>query len=231
VASAPYVEATIEALEAFGHGVRREGSAVTVTRGARVPGRYEVPGDDSAAVPLLAAVGAACGRVAVGGLAAGSHAADAQALPVLERMGISLESAGDRLTASFAGGPLQPVRVDAGQFPDSVPPLAALAALARGESRFEGIGHLRLKESDRIGALAALLAAAGGTAKEEETALVVRGGLAPDGVAVLPTFGDHRIAMAAALLSLARGGCLIENPGCVAKSYPSFFQDLATLIR
>jgi len=47
---------------------------------------------------------------------------------------------------------------------------------------------------------------------------------------VLPTFGDHRIAMAAALLSLARGGCLIENPGCVAKSYPSFFRDLATLI-
>ncbi|MGE5276278.1 MAG: 3-phosphoshikimate 1-carboxyvinyltransferase [Acidobacteriota bacterium] len=230
VASAPYVEATIGALEAFGHGVEREGSAVTVTRGARVPGRYAVPGDDSSAVPLLAAVGAAGGRVAVSGLAPGSRAADARALPVLEKMGISLGSAGDRVTASFAGGPLEAVRVDAGQFPDSVPPLAALAALARGESRFEGIGHLRLKESDRIGALAGLLTAAGGTAREEETALVVKGGLAPGGVVVLPTFGDHRIAMAAALLALARGGCLIENPGCVAKSYPAFFRDLATLL-
>lgn len=231
VASAPYVEATLEALAAFGHDVKRQGRAVAVTRGSRGPGRYDVPGDYSSAVPLLCAVGAAGGRVAVLGVSAGSRAADARALPVLEKMGIALDAGPDRVTASFGERALRPVRVDAAQFPDSVPAVAALAALAEGESRFEGIAHLRWKESDRIAALSALLSAAGASARPGESSLDVIGGVICGAATVLPTFNDHRIAMAAALLSLARGGYLIENPASVAKSYPRFFKDLATLIR
>ncbi|MGH9367683.1 MAG: 3-phosphoshikimate 1-carboxyvinyltransferase [Thermoanaerobaculia bacterium] len=232
VASAPYVEATLEALEAFGHEVRRHADAFAVRRGGAGPNRYEVPGDHSSAVPLLAAAGAAGGSVTVVGVSRHSRAADARALAVLERMGIALEAGPDRVTATAVPGSLRPVEVEATDFPDSVPPLAALAALARGESRFGGIGHLRFKESDRIGALATLIAAAGGEARAAETELVVAGGLPSGGaLAVLPTSRDHRIAMAAALLSLARGHCLIEDPGCVAKSYPGFFRDLAGLAR
>ena len=93
------------------------------------------------------------------------------------------------------------------------PPLAALAALAGGESRFYGIAHLRLKESDRIAALAALLTAAGVHAVAEADALVVTGPLRPGlALARLPTAGDHRIAMAAGLLALARPGCPDRKP-------------------
>jgi 3-phosphoshikimate 1-carboxyvinyltransferase len=233
VASAPYVETTVECLRAFGHEVSGGLAAVEgirVSRGAVTARLYRVPGDSSSALPLLAAAGAAGGRVTVTGLEPSSADADARALPVLERMGVTLERRHGAITAGARRGELEPVSVVATEFPDAVPALAALAALARGESRFEGIAHLRLKESDRIASLAALLTAAGARARALEDALVVEGPAAPRGGAVrLPTFGDHRIAMAAGLLSLALPGLLIENPGCVSKSYPRFFRDLATI--
>jgi 3-phosphoshikimate 1-carboxyvinyltransferase len=231
VVSEPYVGMTIEVLEAFGHEVRREAGAIAVVRGARTPSSYTVPGDYSSALPLLAAAGAAGGRVTVSGLEWPSLAADAGAVPVLERMGLTIESSREGVTASFAGGGLSPVSIDANDFPDAVPVLAALAALASGESRFTGTAHLRWKESERASSVEALVRAAGGRARAASDALAVSGGLAPDGLAFLPTFDDHRIAMAAALLAIARGRGLVENPGCVSKSYPAFFHDLASLIR
>jgi 3-phosphoshikimate 1-carboxyvinyltransferase len=234
VASAPYVETTIECLRAFGHDVSGDPSGregIRVTRGVRPARRYEVPGDYSSALPLLAAAGAVGGRVTVTGLVFPSADADARALPVLERMGLEVEAASGAVSVRARRVDLRPVAVVATDFPDAVPALAALAALARGESRFEGIAHLRLKESDRIASLAALLTAAGATARALEGSLVVEGPAAPRlGGVRLPTFGDHRIAMAAALLSLALPDLLIENPDCVSKSYPEFFRDLATIV-
>ena len=165
------------------------------------------------------------------GLVAPSADADARALPVLERMGVKLAWGMGAVTARARRGALSPVTAVATDFPDAVPALAALAALAPGESRFEGIAHLRLKESDRIAALAALLTAAGARASAMEDSLVVEGPAGPraDSVVRLPTFGDHRIAMAGGLLALALPGLLIESPDCVSKSYPSFFKDLATI--
>jgi len=234
VASAPYVQTTIECLRAFGHDVSGDPSGregIRVTRGARPARRYEVPGDYSSALPLLASAGAAGGRVTVTGLVFPSADADARALPVLERMGLEVEAASGAVSVRARRANLRPVTVVATDLPDAVPALAALAALARGESRFEGIAHLRLKESDRIASLAALLIAAGAGARALEGSLVVQGPAAPRAEGVrLPTFGDHRIAMAAALLSLALPGLLIENPDCVSKSYPGFFRDLATIV-
>jgi 3-phosphoshikimate 1-carboxyvinyltransferase len=236
VASAPYVRMTIETLRALGHEVQ-EGETLRVRRGAReaAAARYAVPGDYSSAIPLLAAAGAvgaasnAGHRVVLRGLRWPSGDADAGALPVLERMGLRLEpTPGSIAAAADPGGP-RPVSVVATNFPDAVPALAALAALAPGESRFSGIAHLRLKESDRIGALAALLEAAGARAVAEEDALTVVGPARPVAAARLPTAGDHRMAMAAAILAIARPGILIENPGCVSKSYPNFFRDLESL--
>ena len=114
-----------------------------------------------------------------------------------------------------------------------MPALAALAARAAGRSLFEGIAHLRLKESDRIDSIASLLVVAGSDARALADGIAVEGRIdlpAPGPARKLPTFGDHRIAMAAALLSLALPGFLIENPACVAKSYPRFFADLETLL-
>ena len=228
--SAPYVEATLEILAAFGHETSRDGGRLAVRRGSRTPTRYVVPGDESSALPILAAVGASGGEVTALGVSTASRGADARALPVLARVGIGLEDVSGGLRASFAGAAPAPVSVEASEFPDAVPALAALAALAPGESRFDGVAHLRGKESDRLAALETLIAAAGGAARAEEGALVVSGGLRGSGLARLPTASDHRIAMAAAVLAIARGGCLVENPDCVAKSYPNFFRDLASLL-
>jgi 3-phosphoshikimate 1-carboxyvinyltransferase len=173
------------------------------------------------------------GSVTVTGLAWPSGDADAGALAVLEHMGLEIEASAEAVTARSGPGILRPVTVIATDFPDAVPVLAALAARAPGPSRFEGIAHLRLKESDRIEAIASLLAAAGAGAQARSDSLSVEGAAdlpAAGAARKLPTFGDHRIAMAAALLSLALPGLLIENPACVAKSYPRFFADLETLV-
>jgi 3-phosphoshikimate 1-carboxyvinyltransferase len=231
IASAPYVRLTIEALRAFGHRVD-EGPRFHIERGDCGVERYEISGDYSSAMPLFAAAGAAGGSVTVLGLSWPAADADARALPVLESMGLSVAVSAGRISAG-GSGPLRAVRVQASDFPDAVPALAALAGLAEGESRFEGIAHLRWKESDRVDALARLLTEAGGIARAEENALIISGPIAPSNGRArrLPTFNDHRIAMAGALLSLAVPDLLIENPGCVAKSYPAFFQDLERIVR
>lgn len=232
IASAPYVDQTLDALAAFGHDVKR-GASIRITRGEKSPGRYEVPGDYSSAVPLLAAAGVTDGEVRVTGLAWPSSDADAGALPVLENMGVGIEAGRSAVTARASAGSLAATDVSATDFPDSVPALAVLAAFALGKSRFRGIAHLRWKESDRIRAIAQLLSAAGASCWAGEDELVVEGNgallRARSAVARLPTFGDHRIAMASALLCLGAPGCLIENPGCVAKSYPGFFRDLESI--
>jgi len=236
VASAPYVSLTLDCLRAFGHEVSggiEAADGIRVARGRAAVDSYAVPGDYSSALPLLASAGSAGGCVTVTGLIWPSGDADARALPVLERMGIQIEGESGAVTARARRGELAPVAVVATDFPDAVPVLAALAAAAAGESRFEGIPHLRLKESDRIASLAALLEAAGARARENDASLVVGGPFEVSGereVRRLPTFGDHRIAMAAALLSLALPGLLIENPSCIAKSYPGFFHDLESLV-
>lgn len=232
IASAPYVRTTLETLAAFGHRVS-PGSVLSSRRGAGAPARYAPPGDYSSGLPLLAAAGAAGGSVTVLGLAWPSHDADAQALPVLESMGLALRRVSGGIGAAGEREKLAPLNALATDFPDAVPALAALAALAPGESRIRGIGHLRLKESDRIAALAALLTQAGARAEAGADELIVAGPIPerPRTAVRLETFDDHRIAMAAALLCLAAPGFLIENPGCVAKSYPDFFRDLESLVR
>ena len=231
VASAPYVRTTLETLSAFGHRVSA-GPVLRSARGASAVERYAPPGDYSSALPLLAAAGAAGGSVSVLGLAWPSHDADAQALPVLEGLGLKLRRVPGGICATGEPGKLAPIDVVATDFPDAVPTLAALAALAPGESRLAGIGHLRWKESDRVESLADLITRAGARAVAGREDLIVVGPVSAvaGGAVRLPTAGDHRIAMAAALLSLSVPGLLIENPDCVGKSYPDFFRDLESLV-
>ncbi len=230
IASAPYVDMTLEALAAFGHKVAA-GETIRVARGSSSLSRYEIPGDYSSSLPLLAAAGVAGGEVMVTGLKYPSRDADALALPVLERMGLAIETQPAAVIARGKREAVRPVTVSANEFPDAVPTLAAVAVFARGKSRFHGIRHLRWKESDRVEALATLLRAAGASAMAGEDELIVEGPPRPDaGTGSLPTASDHRIAMAAGVLSLAVPGLSVENPRCVEKSYPDFFRDLESLI-
>ncbi|MEP6800979.1 MAG: 3-phosphoshikimate 1-carboxyvinyltransferase [Acidobacteriota bacterium] len=232
VPSAPYVALTIEALRAFGHGVEGAGPW-RVRRGSRSPEAYEIPGDFSSGVPLLAAAGICGGEVRLTGLRWPSIEADALALPVLAKMGIEIATSEHEISARAERARLRPVSALATDFPDAVPALAATAAFAPGRTRLHGVGHLRWKESDRLTALASLLAIAGTPAAADDDGLSIDGGGMASKVhfAVLPTARDHRIAMAAGLLSLGRARALIENPDCVSKSYPEFFRDLERLCR
>jgi 3-phosphoshikimate 1-carboxyvinyltransferase len=232
IVSGPYVATTLEILREFGHRVEG-GAEFLVRRGETLAQRYETPGDYSSAVPFAAAAGIAGGEVTLAGLRWPSSDADAGALPALERMGVRLVHGPGGVTVTAERGASRAASIEAGDFPDAVPALTALAALSPGETVFSGVAHLRLKESDRLAALAELVVAVGGRAVVTEDALVVVGPATGRGGAVtrLPTFRDHRIAMTAALLALRLPGLLIEDPGCVAKSYPGFFRDLEALAR
>lgn len=232
--SSPYVSATVGSLRAFGHTVEIAADGTRVVLPGRDPvDRYEVTGDFSSALPLLAAAGVAGGDVSVEGLAWPSSDADALAVTRLKEFGLEIAAGPKRIRVSRTDG-LKPVVLRATEFPDAVPTLAVLAAFAPGLSRFEGIGHLRWKESDRIEALVRLFEGVGIRAQGDAGAISVEGTaspIGPGGVRRLPTFGDHRVAMAGALLSLRIPNLAIENPACVAKSYPGFFRDLESVVQ
>jgi len=114
--------------------------------------------------------------------------------------------------------------------PDQVPTLAALAPFAEGTTEITDVGHLRLKESDRLRVVASQLGRAGvGGVLETSASIVVPGAWAraspPSPAVTLDTADDHRIAMSFALLGLRRPGVSIAEPGVVAKSYPGFWDD------
>ena len=176
---------------------------------------------------LLALPGALGGGVTVAGLNRNSLQGDRAICTLLSAMGAGTAWSGSSCTA--APGPLQPLQVDARSIPDLVPILAVTASAAPGITRVEHAGRLRLKESDRLEALCRLLQDLGGSAFLEGDCLVVQGGTPLTGGAVR-SYGDHRIAMAAAVAaSLCTGPVRLIGAEAVTKSYPRFWQDYQSL--
>jgi 3-phosphoshikimate 1-carboxyvinyltransferase len=228
LSSEPYVELTRAVLARFGVPVERsETDRFRVAPGEPVsPGRFRVEADASGAAFLLAAGVVTGGRVCVRGVGADSLQGDRVFLDYLARMGCRTESGPDWLAAG--GLPVRGVEADLNATPDLVPPLAAVALFAPGPSRLTGIGHLRLKESDRIAALAAETAKLGARVEQGADFLA----LTPSSLtgAEVSAHGDHRIAMALAIVGLVVEGLELDDPDCVAKSYPGFFDDLSRLL-
>jgi 3-phosphoshikimate 1-carboxyvinyltransferase len=142
-------------------------------------------------------------------------------------MGATVTRDGD---AVCVRGPavLAPLDADLAAMPDQVTTVAALAALADGRSRLRGVGVARGHETDRLAALAAELAKLGVAVAERPDGLEVAGA-GPEALrpARLATWGDHRMAMALAAVAARVPGVVLEDPGCVAKTYPGFWRDLA----
>jgi 3-phosphoshikimate 1-carboxyvinyltransferase len=236
--SAPYVEVTLAAARRCGGRIETLPTAGGTLRYRVIPGllppaRLRVEGDASAACYPAAAAALTGGSVLLEGLTADSPQGDRRFLELLARMGAEVAWSGDEVTVR--GGPLQAIEADLSGMPDQVPTLAALAPFARGTTRIRNVAHLRLKESDRLSAMASELRRLGAEVEEGTDSLDVTGTWwqAPppgDRVAV-DTHGDHRIAMSLALVGLRRPGVLIESPRVVAKSYPAFWQDFLGLLR
>jgi 3-phosphoshikimate 1-carboxyvinyltransferase len=227
--AAAYVELTAELMGRFGATVEPVGPAAWRV-GAGRPYRaadLRVEYDASAAAHLFALAAATGGSVTVTNAAPGTLQPDAGLPALLEQMGATVTRDGPALTVR---GPetLDPVDADLAAMPDQVTTVAALAALAVGTSRVRGIAVARGHETDRLTALAAELAKLGLAVQEQPDGLVV-GGRGPAGPrpARLATHGDHRMAMALAAVGARVPGLVIEDPGCVVKTYPRFWHDLA----
>ncbi|MDX1631620.1 MAG: 3-phosphoshikimate 1-carboxyvinyltransferase [Thermoanaerobaculia bacterium] len=231
--SSPYVEITASVVESWGGEIDWDGHRLEVRPGLDPPPEVTVEGDDSSAAYPAAAAVLTGGRVELLGLPREPQHGDRRFLEVLAVMGGEVEWRGDRLLVSGTGS-LTAVDRDMGDLPDQVPTLAALAPWARGTTRIRGVPHLRIKESDRLAAMARELGRLGVPVEETKDGLSVEGVWAEkeppsDPVAVV-AHDDHRIAMSLAVAGLRRPGVRIEDSGVVAKSYPGFWDDLERLV-
>jgi 3-phosphoshikimate 1-carboxyvinyltransferase len=221
VASASYLDVTVDVMQGFGARVERDDARRFLVVPGSYRGReYPVEGDYSSASYLFAIAAVSGGRVTVTNLNPSSVQGDAVFPDILERMGCTVTRSADGITVTRSG-PLRGVTVDLASTPDIVQTLAAVAAFADTPTRVTGIGHLRHKESDRIRAVERSLGACGIAVERENDALTIHPGCIHG--ATIDPVDDHRTAMAAALLGLGAGGVTVRDPGCVAKSFPGFW--------
>jgi 3-phosphoshikimate 1-carboxyvinyltransferase len=229
---------TERALRALGAPVEVEGGTVRVERFQHAGFEAEVPGDPSSAAYLVAAAAVTGARTTIAGV--GLNPSRTRFLEVMRRMGVPVEArpSEERLGEPVgeirvgATGGLTGVRVEADELPlviDEVPVLAALAAHARGPSRFVGAGELRVKESDRLAGLASGLRALGVDAAAEGDDLAVVGGAGVGG-GVATSLGDHRLAMAFVVVGLAAEAPVeVEGVEAADVSFPGFVPKLRAL--
>jgi 3-phosphoshikimate 1-carboxyvinyltransferase len=229
--SRPYVDMTIAVMRSFGAEVdERDDQAWFVHASGYRGTAYAIEPDASAASYFFAAAAITGGRVRVDGLGAGSLQGDLAFVNVLAEMGAKV-TIDDHATTVEGTGLLRGVEVDMQDFSDTAQTLAAAAVFADSPTRITGIGFIRKKETDRIGAVVRELARLGVAAEEETDGLVVR----PDPThgpahgGVVETYDDHRMAMSFALIGLRVPGVAIADPGCVAKTFPDFFDVLDSL--
>lgn len=226
--SGPYVQTTLEVMRDFGASVESDGRTFRVRPGGYRSSAFEVEADASAAVYPMAAAAITGGAVGIEGLYPGSTQADVGMMEVLEEMGCSVRWQGARLVVEGPPeGTLRGLDRDMGGMPDAALGLAVMCLFADEPSRLRRLGTLRLKETDRLAALATELSRAGAEAVVEGDDLLIRpGSLRP---ARFQTYDDHRMAMSFALVGLRQPGIEISDPGCVTKTWPGFFTMLERL--
>jgi len=223
--SKPYVEITLESMRRFGIEVSRTGwSAFQIPRQTYAsPGRIAVEGDASSASYFLAAGAIAGGPVRVEGLGRDSVQGDVRFTDVLERMGAKVRLGEDAIEVSNPGRTLKAIDLDLNHIPDAAMTAAVLALFADGPSRLRNIANWRVKETDRLAAMASELRKLGAEVEEGADSLritprPIRGGVKID------TYDDHRMAMCFSLVALAGVPVTINNPACVAKTFPGYFE-------
>jgi len=231
--SFPYVLLTVRVLEAFGATIERPDDATFVVRPQRLRATsFAIEGDHSSASYLLAATAILGGRVSIHGLRADSMQADARFLRDLGSLGCEVTDDGRGGVVLSASGDVRGFSWNLADAPDLAPTAAVLALFATGPCVLSGLDHLRLKESDRVAVLAENLARLGAQVSADGGSLSITP--PPRGTARGAALGvahDHRIAMAFAVAGLAIPGVELDDSEAVAKSYPGFWDDLATLVR
>jgi 3-phosphoshikimate 1-carboxyvinyltransferase len=245
--SKPYVDMTLAIMADFGVTVEREGYERfrVASQRYRALGEYKIESDASAASYFFAAPAVCGGSVQVQNISRRSKQGDIAFLDVLAQMGCEVKDGVQRLpTLAEVGdfgfqetdwvevsgppGLLHGVTVDLRDIPDTAQTLAALAPFADSPTIIRGIASARVKETDRVAAMCNELRRLGVAVEEY-----------PDGLEIYPcdkiqpatirSYDDHRMAMAFALVGLRAEGIAIENPGCVSKTFPNYFEVVESL--
>ena len=225
--SKPYLEVTAQTMKAFGVELQIDNfERFTVHPGAYTATNYAVEPDASAASYFFAAAAITGGRVVVPGLGRNSLQGDLNFVRVLEQMGCTVNQT-DTQTEVIGTGDLRGVEIDMSQISDTAQTLAAVAPFASSPTRITGIGFIRRKETDRIGAVVHELQHLGINVIEEPDGMIIHPGTPKP--ARIETYDDHRMAMSFAVLGLRAPGITILEPGCVSKTFPKFFEVLETL--
>ncbi|MGD9636958.1 MAG: 3-phosphoshikimate 1-carboxyvinyltransferase, partial [Pirellulales bacterium] len=227
--SQPYVHMTLAVMQAFGVRVETDTQLSKFQIAAPLPYKprdYDIEPDASAASYFWALAAITGGTVTVDGLSAESLQGDVAFVDCLATMGCVIERGADFITVT--GRPLHGVDVDMNAISDTVQTLAVVALFADGPTTIRNVGHIRHKETDRIGAVATELRKLGAVVEEREDGLVISPGKLRS--ATIDTYHDHRMAMSFALAGLRQRGVRVNDPGCTAKTYPNFFDDLARAV-
>jgi 3-phosphoshikimate 1-carboxyvinyltransferase len=222
--SKPYINITQSVMDAFGVSFVNDGyHHLSVPAGQRYQGRdYTIEADASNATYFLAAAAVTGGKVTLENLGTDSIQGDARFVDVLERMGCQIQR-GSQITVT---GPqnLKAIKADLESLPDTAQTLAVVCAFADGPSRLTGLASLRVKETDRVQAITKELTKLGVGVEEGSDFWVIH----PPAEghfqgATIDTYDDHRMAMSFAVAGLRVSGLTINNPGCVAKTFPDFW--------
>lgn len=223
--SKPYVDITVAVMESFGAVVERPDDRTFSVQPGGYQGRtYQVEPDASAASYPFAAAAICGGRVRVDGLGAGAIQGDVGFLDVLEAMGAEVERDRSWSEVRSERGSLRGGRFDLTHISDTAQTLAVVAPFARSAVEVTGIDFIRRKETDRVAAVATELTRCGIDVTVDPGGWTIRPGVPQP--AVVQTYDDHRMAMSFALFGLAVPGIRIADPGCVAKTFPAYWDVL-----
>ena len=219
--SKSYVDITLDIMKTFGVNVENDSYKKFSIQANQVyeSQTYQVEGDWSSASYFLGAAAVTGGEITISGVETASVQGDAQFPDVLEKMGCNVKKSTHSL--QLKGNPLKGITINMNNMPDTVQTLAVIALFAQGETLIEDIGNLKIKETNRIKALANELGKLGAQVEAGEDFLLIKPGKYQG--TEIETYNDHRMAMSFAIAGLIIPKVKIKNPNCVEKSFPNFF--------
>jgi 3-phosphoshikimate 1-carboxyvinyltransferase len=229
--SKPYVDMTIAIMKDFGVEIERDGyNSFTIQSASYLPiTNYSIESDASAASYFFAAPAICGGTVRVENISRNSKQGDIAFLNVLQQMGCVVTESDNSITVHRRqGSSIVGLDVDMRDIPDAAQTLAAVAPFASSPTRIRGIASARVKETDRVHATCTELARLGVSVEEHEDGMTIHP-VEKMRAASIQTYNDHRMAMAFSLIGLRFDGVTIENPSCVSKTFPNYFEVLEGL--
>lgn len=227
--SKPYIDITLNLMQCFGVEVENQNYQRFLIKGQQQyqsPGDYLVEGDASSASYFLAAAAIKGGTVRVTGIGRQSVQGDIRFADVLEKMGATIEWGDDYIACT--AGKLQAIDMDMNHIPDAAMTIATTALFAEGTTRLRNIYNWRVKETDRLSAMATELRKVGAEVEEGHDYIRIK----PPATLIhadIGTYNDHRMAMCFSLVALSDTPVTILDPGCTAKTFPDYFVQLAKI--